>query len=92
VSSDAPAAGSVPVAMENFAFGPEQIAIQSGEVALYLTNNDAARHTFTVDELGIDFSVAPGQSRLVRFDAAAGEYRFYCKPHEPGMAGTLVVQ
>lgn len=92
VTNDAPSAGSIPVAIEKFAFGSESLAVQSGEVALYLTNNDAARHTFTIDELGVDVSIAPGQSRLVRFDASDGQYRFYCKPHDPGMEGRLVVE
>lgn len=92
IASDAPAVGSTVVAMEDFAFGPETINAESGEVTLYVTNNDSARHTFTVDELGVDVSIAPGQSRQITFDAGAGEYRFYCKPHDPGMEGDLVVR
>ncbi len=91
ITSDAPAAGSTVVEMEDFAFGPQTISAENGEVSLYLTNNDSVRHTFTVDELGVDVSIAPGQSRQIRFDADAGEYRFYCKPHDPGMEGDLVV-
>lgn len=92
VTSDARAAGSTPVSMEDFEFGPKTITAQSGEVNLFVTNNDAARHTFTVDELGIDVSIAPGQARLITFDAEQGEYRLYCAPHEGGMEGELVIQ
>jgi plastocyanin len=92
VTSDAPADGSLIVDMENFEFGPETITASSGEVSLYVTNNDSARHTFTVDELGVDESIAPGQSKQITFDAEAGEIRFYCKPHDPGMEGELKVQ
>jgi plastocyanin len=92
VTSDAPADGSLIVDMENFEFGPETITASSGEVSLYVTNNDSARHTFTVDELGVDESIAPGQSKQITFDAEAGEFRFYCKPHDPGMEGDLKVQ
>lgn len=92
VTSDAPVDGSLIVDMENFAFGPETITVQNGEVSLYITNNDSARHTFTVDELGVDESIAPGQSKQITFDAEAGEFRFYCKPHDPGMEGELKVQ
>jgi plastocyanin len=92
ITSDAPAAGSTAVTLENFAFAPGNVTVGRGPVALYLTNNDTARHTFTVDELGVDVSLAPGQSRLVTFDASAGEYRVYCKPHDPGMDGRLIVR
>ena len=78
--------------MENFAFGPRTVTAQSGEVSVYVTNKDSSRHTFTVDELGVDVSVAPGQSRQIRFNAEPGEYRLYCKPHDPGMEAGLVVQ
>jgi len=92
VTSDAPADGSLIVDMENFEFGPGTITAQKGEVSLYVTNNDSARHTFTVDELGVDESIAPGQSKQITFDAEAGEFRFYCKPHDPGMEGELKIQ
>lgn len=92
VTSDAPASGSIRVSMESFQFGPETVTAQGGRVSLYVTNNDSVRHTFTVDSLGIDTSVAPGQSRLIEFEAAPGEYRFYCKPHDPGMEGDLLVR
>lgn len=92
VTNDAPAAGSLVVDMANFEFGPGTITAQSGEVSVYLTNNDSARHTFTVDELGVDESIAPGQSKQITFDAEAGTFRFYCKPHDPGMEGELTVK
>lgn len=92
VTSDARGSGSIAVTQENFAFGPRTISAQSGEVTLFVTNNDSSRHTFTVDELGVDVSIAPGQSRVIRFDAEAGSFRFYCKPHDPGMDGELIVR
>jgi plastocyanin len=92
VTSDAPGIGGIALTQENFAFGPETITAQSGEVSLHVTNNDSSRHTFTVDELGVDVSIAPGQSRLIRFDADPGSYRFYCMPHDPGMDGDLIIQ
>lgn len=92
VTSDAPADGSLIVDVKNFEFGPGTITAQNGEVSLYITNNDSARHTFTVDELGVDESIAPGQSKQVTFDAEAGMFRFYCKPHDPGMEGELTVK
>lgn len=92
MTNDAPAVGSTVVELENFAFGPETINATAGEVSLYVTNSDGARHTFTIDELGVDVSIAPGQSRQIQFQAEAGEYRIYCRPHDPGMEGDLVVR
>jgi plastocyanin len=91
VTSDAPAGGSTAVTIEDFSFAPKTIGVSSGKVLLYLTNSDAARHTFTVDELAVDVSIAPGQSKVVELDAPAGVYSFYCKPHAGGMEGELVV-
>ncbi|CAN5890785.1 hypothetical protein BH23ACT12_BH23ACT12_23130 [soil metagenome] len=92
VTSDTPADGSLIVDMENFDFGPKNITAANGEVSLYITNNDSARHTFTVDELGVDESIAPGQSKQITFDAGVGTFRFYCKPHDPGMEGELIIE
>ncbi|MEX0790167.1 MAG: cupredoxin domain-containing protein, partial [Actinomycetota bacterium] len=91
VASDTPADGSLNVDIENFEFGPGTVTAQNGEVSLYVTNNDSARHTFTADELGVDESIAPGQSKQITFDARSGTFSFYCKPH-PGMEGELTVE
>jgi plastocyanin len=79
------------VTMEAFDFRPRTVGAAAGKVSLHLVNNDTSRHTFTSDALGVDVSVAPGQSRRIRFGAAPGTYDFYCKPHTPGMEGELIV-
>jgi plastocyanin len=88
---DNAAAGSTALVMEDFAFGPERVTAAGGRVSLHATNNDTAHHTFTLNELGVDVVVPPGQSRLITFDARPGRYDFYCKPHTPGMEGELIV-
>jgi plastocyanin len=50
------------------------------------------RHTFTIDELGVDLSIPPNSEQRVTFDAPAGSYEFECRPHTPGMTGTLTVR
>ena len=54
-------------------------------------DRDGTRHTFTIDELGVDLSIPPESGQRVSFTAAPGTYRFYCRPHAPGMEGVLVV-
>jgi nitrite reductase (NO-forming) len=62
-----------------------------------LVSEGAAEHDFVVDELGVDVTVAPGETTQVTIpeDAAAGEYEFYCSVPghaAAGMVGTLVVE
>lgn len=80
------------VTMEAFDFRPQTVTAAAGRLSLSVTNNDTSRHTFTSDALGVDVSVGPGQSRRIRFEAKAGRYDFYCKPHTPGMEGELIVK
>jgi plastocyanin len=68
-------------------------------VRLALSNQDAAVHTFTLPEAGVDVFVQAGAQRLVEFQApAAGTYTWYCIPHveetaagPEGMTGRLQV-
>lgn len=83
--------GDVTVEQVDFAFEPENVTTDAGEIAIFIENKDASFHTFTIDELGVDVSVPAGKSARVTFRAAAGEYRFYCKPHVPDMEGKLVI-
>ena len=84
-------AGDVSMTTRDFDFAPAQMTVDAGPVAIHLTNDDKTRHTFTIDNL-TDVSVAPGQAERITFEAPAGSYRFYCKPHAAEMQGTLVVE
>ncbi|HEX2030511.1 MAG TPA: cupredoxin domain-containing protein [Actinomycetota bacterium] len=89
---DAPAlAGDIRVVTERFLFQPSGIPADAGEIAVHVTNRDGTRHTFTIDELGVDLNVPPNSTQRVTFTADPGTYRFYCRPHAPGMEGQLVV-
>src|SRR5215217_1894530 len=51
-------------------------------------------HNFSIDELGIDIDIAPGETQETVINAPAGEYEFYCNVpghKEAGMVGTLIV-
>ena len=82
-----------------FAFDQTELHAHVGEtVALRLENSDNTTHTFTVDELGVDVPIVPGDANVALFrPTQPGTYTFYCKPHyDPttgqGMHGTLVVE
>ena len=59
-----------------------------------IRNDGAAPHNFSIDELGIDIDVAPGETQETVINAPAGEYEYYCNVpghKEAGMVGTLTV-
>lgn len=87
-------AGAAQVQIKNFSFSPGQLEVKAGEsVCLVVSNADAALHTFTIRELGVDASIAPGNEALIEFRAPdAGIYTWVCIPHESEMKGTLVVK
>lgn len=84
-----PQEGDIVVAVEDFAFTPIDITTDPGTVSLAVTNQDNTRHTFTITELGVDLSLAPGTTQRVTFTAEPGTYTFFCNPH-PDMQGRLV--
>ncbi len=88
-------AGAALVKMRTLKFSPDRIAVASGEpLKLVVNNDDPSLHTFTMDDLDIDFELGPGSERLVELPALdPGSYEFYCavEGHE-SMTGTLEVQ
>lgn len=62
-------------------------------VTITLDNRGDVSHTFTVDELGIDEQVAPGDAATVDVMLPdAGQLAFYCRLHvAAGMQGAFVV-
>jgi plastocyanin len=84
------------VELDNFYFGPNVINATAGQVfKLDLANEGSTPHTFTIDSLGIDVTVAPDEKMEVSVTApsAAGDVEFYCKFHKTSsnMQGVLVV-
>jgi plastocyanin len=84
--------GDVALTTKDFQFDTRTITTDTETVAVTVTNDDATRHTFTIDELGVDLNVPPGTTQRVTFPADTGTYRFYCIPHATDMAGELVVR
>ena len=85
--------GDIEMTTVDFEFQPEEIDANGGTVGVFITNEDPASHTFTIEELDVDVVIPQGAKVRVEFEADGGEYEFICVPHEGnGMTGTLQVQ
>jgi plastocyanin len=94
-------AGTTAVPIRHFAFTADTLTVAAGQtVRIAVANGDTSLHTFTLDEAGVDVSIAPGAEKVIEFTApASGTYTWYCVPHSgpgengrEGMVGTLVVK
>ena len=90
------AATETTVTMVDIAFQPDSLTIPANtDVTVSLPNTGASLHNFSIDELGIDVDVSPGDTGSATINAPAGTYEFYCNVpghKEAGMLGTLTVQ
>jgi len=90
------AANEMTVTMVDIAFQPSELTIPPDtDVTVSLPNTGASLHNFSIDELGIDVDVQPGDTGSATINAPAGTYEFYCNVpghKEAGMLGTLTVQ
>jgi plastocyanin len=84
--------GDVLLVTQDIEFRPAEISAEGPEIPVHVTNSDDIRHTFTIDELGVDLNIPPNSSQRVSFQADPGTYEFDCRPHSPGMEGKLVVE
>lgn len=91
--SDAAQDGDVVLRAGNVQFEPADPIAESGEVAVFVDNDDSFRHTFSIDALDVDLEVPGGKATRVEFIAEPGIYDFYCAvPGHDGMKGELVVR
>ncbi len=84
--------GDILVVAEDIEFHPVSVAAPGTTIAVHVTNRDSTRHTFTIDELGVDLNLPPNSTQRVSFTADPGTFRFFCRPHDPSMQGELVVR
>ena len=94
VASDKDAASeqenTVAVTASGFAFDPTSAKASAGEVYFSITNDDDAKHTFTIDDTDVDIALDPKGSGTAEADLDAGTYEWHCKIHS-SMTGTLTV-
>jgi len=95
VSAEANAAQTVDIVAYDIYFEPKEVTIPANtDVTVMLPNDGVAPHNFSIDELGIDIDLPPGETQKTVINAPAGEYQFYCNVpghKEAGMVGTLIV-
>jgi hypothetical protein len=93
VESVGPQPGDVEVVASGVEFDQDRIVVPGGETGFWLDNRDVIRHTFTIEELGLEID-APGlSSQRADFDLAAGGYTVICSvPGHENMAIELVVE
>ena len=83
--------GDVDVVAAGVAWEPGDINVSSGG-GVWIDNRDGIRHTFTIEEEGIDLEIAALKSNRVDLDLEPGAYQFVCTvPGHEAMTGTLTV-
>jgi len=68
------------VDLKSFKFDQTSYSAPGG-ATVAVKNEDPFAHTFTIDALGIDVNLGPGDSVVVNIPAQAGTYVVYCKLH-----------
>ena len=94
---DKPAARTISVSVDNWAFSPASITVKKGENITVQLTDKAGTHSFAVPGLGINQALTPGQVTSVSIPTdKPGTYEFRCMiPCGEGhkeMRGTLVIE
>jgi Cupredoxin-like domain len=62
----------------------------ASKITIQVRNVADRQHTFTIDELGVDVTLQPGETKTVTVNNVTGNYTFYCRFHRAqGMVGNL---
>jgi plastocyanin len=89
------ATNDLKVKVSEYFYGPTYLRAGAGQkFTVELSNDGAARHTFTSDALGVDLELPPGAKRTVTLTApASGASEFHCRFHQgQGMQGAVYVK
>lgn len=81
--------GSAAIGIANTAFEPTTLTVASGSTEITITNADAVDHTFTLDDISVNETIAAGGSATVTVDLTESS-GFHCEIHS-SMTGTLQV-
>jgi len=88
---------SVQVTATEFAFDPNEISVEAGEVSFELMNDGSAPHALEIEGNGVEESsdtIDGGESTTLDVELDEGTYEIYCPVgdhRERGMEGTLTV-
>ena len=93
---DGPSAAAVAlrVTTEEMRFSPSKLTAQQGRTTITVHNSGAIAHTFSLNDLGREVTVTPGQTKTINLATKPGTYAYVCRilDHEGfGMYGTLTV-
>ena len=76
---------------QHFQYTLRDVQIAAGERVTFNFKARKEYHTFTIDGLGIDEVITPGQSNKFSYTFhIPGSYEFYCIPH-PYMTGVITI-
>jgi plastocyanin len=93
-SADLPDSGQIEMEVDDSYFEPTFVKTKAGaKVTVTLKREGSLPHTFTIDEVKVDKTLAPETTTTVSFDMpASGHLNFYCKFHRAGgMQGAFYV-
>lgn len=85
----------IEVELNDDSFNPKVITIPTGRTTtLILKNQGKKKHTFTVENLGIDAEVQPGKEKTITVKPEkTGTYELICRYHfQEGMVGKVIVK
>lgn len=86
---------AIEVELNDDYFNPKDITIPNGKTTtLILRNKGSKKHTFTVENLGIDTVVQSGTEKTITVKPTeTGTYNLICRYHfQEGMVGKVIVK
>jgi plastocyanin len=94
VSQPSETVKAIEVELNDDNFNPKVITIPNGTTTtLILKNKGVKNHTFTVEKLGIDVEIQPGNEKTITVKPQQpGTYELICRYHfREGMVGKVIV-
>ncbi len=76
-------------------FTPSRLVALAGKERVEIHNRGALTHTFSLNDIGEEVTVAPGKTKTIHLTLTPGKYRYVCRilDHEGlGMHGVLTVR
>ncbi|WP_260285084.1 cupredoxin domain-containing protein [Peribacillus aracenensis] len=86
---------SIEVELKDDFFNPKAITIPNGTATtVILKNKGSKEHTFTVEKLGIDVEIQPGEEKNITVNPKQpGTYELICRYHfQEGMVGKVIAE